>query len=525
MIAAATATLFSYPVTVAAETPSDVLVIAETIDDIVSLDPQEAFEFAGTDLTWNVYERLVGFDTDRLEAGYQPSLAESWTVSDDGRTFIFRMRPDVLFHSGNPVTAHDAAFSLQRAVKLQASPAFILTQFGFTPENVDDRIQATSEMTLSVTTDRAYAVSFVLNCLTANVASVVDRKLVLENEQDGDLGNGWLKTNSAGSGPYVLQSWKPSESYSLLANDSYRGGAPAMRQVIVRHIAESATQRLLLERGDIDIARKLGPEDVEAVTDTDGLAVDSDLRGRLMYFAMSQKNPVLKIVKVREALKYLVDYEGMADSFLKGQYVVHQSFLPRTFLGEISDTPYSLNIDKARQLLAEAGHGDGFSVNIIVRNAQERVSIAESLQNTFAQAGIEARITTGTGKQVLGQYRARAHDIYVGAWGPDYPDPQTNAGTFAYNGDNGDEATQGKTLAWRNSWETPQFNPIVTAAVVENDRDARAAIYRNLQREHQKLSPFAIMFQRIDQIGRQESVTGFNTGAAVARSSYWTVQK
>ena len=87
-----------------------------------------------------------------------------------------------------------------------------------------------------------------------------------------------------------------------------------------------------------------------------------------------------------------------------------------------------------------------------MREAQERIEIAQSIQNTFGQAGITVSITVGTGKQILGVYRAREHDIYVGAWGPDYPDPNTNAGTFAFNPDNSDEAGATGLLAWRNTF-------------------------------------------------------------------------
>ena len=86
-----------------------------------------------------------------------------------------------------------------------------------------------------------------------------------------------------------------------------------------------------------------------------------------------------------------------------------------------------------------------------MREAQERLEIAQSLQNTFAQAGITLNITLGTAKQILGRYRARDLDVYLGAWGPDYPDPHTNAGTFAYNPDNSDAAKATGLLAWRNS--------------------------------------------------------------------------
>ncbi|VAW20233.1 ABC transporter, substrate-binding protein (cluster 5, nickel/peptides/opines) [hydrothermal vent metagenome] len=508
-----------------AATPADMLVIADQIDDITTLDPAQSFEFSGSDISHNIYGKLVNFDPANLDAGYVPDLAKSWSVSEDGKTITFQMREGVKFHSGNPVTAKDAEFSLRRAVILNKTPAFILKQFGFTPENVDTTIVATGPMTLQITTDRRYALSFVLNCLTATIGGIVDSKLVMEHEVNGDLGNEWLRTNSAGSGAYKLGSWKPNESITLIANPDFYLGAPAMKRVVVRNIKESATQRLMLERGDIDVARNLTPEDVAGVLKIKGLAVDSELRGRILYFSLNQKNKILANPKVIEAMKYLVDYKGMQDSFLKGQYTVHQSFLPLTYLGAIDDLPYSLNIEKAKALLVEAGYPDGFEVNVVVREAQDRIQVAQSLQNTFAKVGIKLNITVGTAAQILGQYRARQHEIYLGAWGPDYPDPNTNAATFALNQDNSDEAGLTGQLAWRNAWDIPEMSKETLAAVVENDRDVRAQMYQKIQRESQKTSPFVIMFQKIEQTGRAGNVKNLNLGGAITAVSYWPVTK
>jgi peptide/nickel transport system substrate-binding protein len=98
-----------------AETPANMLVIANRIDDITTLDPAESFEFAGSDVSRNVYGKLVNFDPLNLDAGYAPDLAASWTVSDDGKSITFTMRDGVKFYSGNPVRAEDAEFSLRRA--------------------------------------------------------------------------------------------------------------------------------------------------------------------------------------------------------------------------------------------------------------------------------------------------------------------------------------------------------------------------------------------------------------------------
>jgi peptide/nickel transport system substrate-binding protein len=143
----------------------------------------------------------------------------------------------------------------------------------------------------------------------------------------------------------------------------------------------------MLEKGDIDIARNLNPEDVAGASKNADVAIDDELRGRLMYMSFNQKHPELSKPKVVLAMKYLVDYEGMQNSFLNGQYKIHQAFLPRTYLGEIDDKPFKLDIEKAKGLLAEAGVS-GLEIEVGVREAQERIEIAQSLQNTMGQAGI-----------------------------------------------------------------------------------------------------------------------------------------
>jgi len=506
-------------------TPKDTLVVATTIDDIVSLDPAEAFEFSGGDLLQNTYDHLIEFDPKNLSAGYQPGLAASWTVSEDGKTFTLTMRDGVKFQSGNPFTAEDAEFSLRRAVLLQKTPSFILTQFGFTKDNIEDTIKATDAKTLVIKTDKTYAQSFVLNCLSATIGSIVDKKTAMAHEKDGDMGYEWLKTNTAGSGAYSLKSWKPNESYVLEANENYWRAKPAMKRVFVRHIAESASQRLQLEKGDVDVARNLTPEDIAAISGNADLAVDEDLRGRIVYMSLNQKKAPLNDPKVIEAFKWAVDYKGMTETILRGQYTVHEAFLPLTYLGELKDKPYKLDIAKAKALLAEAGHADDISIKINVRNEPTYMAMAQAIQGTLTQAGMKVELTPMTGKQSLGEYRARQHDVYLGAWGPDYPDPHTNADTFAHNPNNSDEAKLTGKLAWRNAWDIPEMTKETEAAVQEADTAKRAEMYRAIQREHQKTSPFVIMFQKIEQTGRRKNVQGLVTGSAISSVYYWTVTK
>jgi peptide/nickel transport system substrate-binding protein len=507
-----------------AETPQNTLVMGWQLDEIITLDPAEVFEFAAAEYAANVYDRLVTYPPDDVE-NLQGHVAESWEIADDGKTYTFKVRDGITFHSGNPLTAEDAAWSLQRVIKLNKTPSFILTQLGFTPENVDDVIKVVDDRTFTVEVDQPYAPTFFLYCLTATVGSVVDKKLVMEHEQDGDMGYAWLKTASAGSGPFQLVAWKPNESLSIKKNPNYWQGEVGFERVITRHIPEPATQILLLQKGDIDIARNLEADQIEALRGKPDVVVKEVPKGAIWYLGLNQKNQYLAQPEVREALKYLIDYDGMANTILKGSATVHQSFLPEGFLGAIDDQPYTLNVEKAKELLKQAGLENGFKVTMDTTNTSPTIDMAQIIQATWAQAGIELEILPGDNKQTLTKYRARTHDIYIGRWGPDYQDPHTNADTFASNPDNSDEAQLTGKLAWRNAWEIPEMTAQTQAAVLEQDPKKRAQMYEEIQREHQKTSPFVIMFQDIEVVAERANVAGMIWGPSFDDNKYWKGHK
>jgi peptide/nickel transport system substrate-binding protein len=509
------------PSALLADTPADTLVIANAIDDIVSLDPAEAYEFSGLDMVNNVYDGLVEIDPVTLKT--MPGLAESWSVADDGVSYTFKMKSGLTFASGNPVRAEDAAFSLQRAVKLNKTPAFILNQFGWTAENVDQMITADGD-TVKMTVSKPFAPTFLYNCLTAGVASIVDKETVMAHDVGGDMGNEWLKQNSAGTGAYVLKSFKANEGMILEARPGYWRGDAKIAKVFVRHVPEAATERLQLEKGDIDIARTITPVDVEGMSGNADITIQNDVGGQVYYLAFNQKNENYKNAKFLDAMRWAVDYQGMADTIMKGAVIPHQAFLPQGYLGALDDLPYKLDIEKAKALLAESGIKDP-KVTLSVRNAADRMDVAQSIQNTFGQAGITVELKVGEGAEQLKEYRARQHDATLQTWGPDYPDPNTNSSTFAENPDNSDAANNTGYLAWRNAYDPGPMTAESQAAVLERDESKRVAMYEDLQKKHRETAPFILMFQQARQTALRKNVKDFYTGGAVDAAAYWLVTK
>ncbi|HLL11257.1 MAG TPA: ABC transporter substrate-binding protein [Rubrivivax sp.] len=510
-----------------AATPKDTLVVVMAFDDIISLDPAEAFEISAGELMGNGYDRLLRYDV-QDPSKLVADLAKSWSVSADGKTYSFELKPGIKFASGNPVSAEDVVFSLQRAVLLDKTPAFILTQFGLKKENVKDVVKQTGPLTLTITTDKAYAPTLVYNCLTANVAAVVDKKLVMGKEAvkdgAGDMGYAWLKTNFAGSGPLKIREWRANEIVALERNDNYWGPKSKLGRVIYCHIKESATQRLLLEKGDADVARNLTPQDLDALAANKDIKTTATPKGTVYYFSLNQKNPTLAKPEVREAFKWLVDYDAIGKTLIKNIGVVHQNFLPIGLLGASKDNPYKLDVAKAKALLAKAGVPNGFKVTIDMRTVQPVQGITEAIQQTFKQAGIELEILPGDGKQTLTKYRARTHDIYIGSWGADYWDPHTNADTFARNPDNSDDA-KSKPLSWRNAWNIPELTAKADAAALERDGAKRAKMYQDIQAEFRATSPFVMLYQQTDVAAYRSNVDGLRIGPTSDSTYMFAVAK
>lgn len=506
-----------------AATPADTIVMARIIDDIGTLDPAEAYTLNEAELVANCYDRVLRFEPED-QTKLVGEAVESWTVSDDGKTFTFKVRPGQKFHSGDALTAEDIAFSLQRVVILNKAPGLLLTQLGWNADNVKQLIAAEGGDTVRLTIAKDFAPSLVLNLLSSSVASVVEEKLVMSHETNGDLGNLWLKTHDAGSGPYALRSWTTNDSVVLEAYSAYRLGAPAIRHIILKHTPEPSTQRLMLEKGDADIARDLTPDQIAGVAADPDIVVTKSLSTQIWYLGLNMKDARLANPKVREAIRYLIDYQAMASSFLAGQVVVHQSFEPTGIFASLDDTPYSLDVPKAKQLLAEAGYPNGFEVRIDVYNVTPYPEIAQSMQHSMAMAGIKLDIVEDDHKLANSLYGKRQHQITLARWAPDYADPHSNALWFAYNTDNSDHP-KSKPMTWRNSWYIPELSLETDAAREEKDIAKRAQLYRDIQEKVRTEGPFVFLFQFNRQTAVRKNVKGFLPGALYDAVFYRLITK
>ncbi|WP_375658145.1 ABC transporter substrate-binding protein, partial [Bartonella sp. CL436QHHD] len=426
---------------VLAKTPADTLVMAWNLDAISTFDPAQLNDVYGSEIVRNVCDNLVSTATDD-PAKMVPALATHWDVSgDDHSTMItFHLRDGLKFNNGRSANANDLVWGMKRVVKLKMGNAAIFNEYGITEQNVDDALQAPDKKTVVMKFDKPYPAELILNNIVASPATaLLDRNTIMKHEKDGDLGNQYLKSHAACVGPYQLKSWRPGEALLLRASSHYWGQAPKLKQILIRHVAEPGTQRLLLQKHDIDVARNLTPEDLADLQKTTDVKIKEVLEPSMMYWGFNMTNPIFAKEKVRLAMRYLIDYEGLGKKLLKGIGVPRASFIPLGNLGALDEKegqPFKLDIQKAKQLLAEAGYPNGFEANFIVSNAPYTLLLAQSLQDSAAQAGVRLKIERVAGTQLFSKVNARAFDTAFIGWNNDSADPHTMASRLVYNPDN-----------------------------------------------------------------------------------------
>ncbi len=502
-----------------ADTPKDVVVMAMQIDDIISLDPGESFEFSGNEIGSNVYEKLVVPD-DNDPTKIVGVLADTWDVSPDALTYTFHLKQDHKFASGNPVTAADAAWSLQRAVIMNKAPGFIITQLGFTKDNVAANIKAPDDHTLVLKVPTAQAPTFLFYCLSANVGGVIDMKTAMSHAVGDDLANGWLKTASAGSNSWAVRSWRASESVALDANPNKPG---RMKRMIIRNVVEPSTQLLLLQKGDVDIARNLNPEQLKQVKGKPDFTMVSQTLGVLNYLALNQDVPQFAHPDVCQAIKWAIDYQAIAANITPDIYKTHQAFLPEGFPGALNTNPFQKDVDKARALLKQAGV-EPFSVTLDHQSAPPFNDIAQAIQSDLAAIGITLTLIAAEQRQVITKTRARQHQMAMLRWGSDYLDPNSNAQTFCENTNNADDAKD-RTVAWRSKWQDKDLTGRAMDALNEKDAAKRIADYQQLQKDFMERAPFVIFLQQVGIAVLRKNVTHFELGVLSDGTRYTAIDK
>lgn len=485
-----------------AVTRANTLIFAADMTDIITLDPAVAYEFGGILPVGNMYETLLSFPPGETEL--QPVLAESWDVSQEGDMWklTFQLNPNAKFASGAPVTAEDVVFSWSRAIDINKSPAFLLTDVcQMTKEN----IRAVDAGTVELKIPGEASPSVCLSVLTFTVAAVVEKAAVEPNMGD-DMGESWLNDHSAGSGPYVLDRWDRNVSVTLNANPNYWGGVtPAMKRVILQNMPEAVNRQAAIETGDADIIQDVSPEQVAVLEGNPDIQLVKALSTLLVYAAVNASMPPFDNPDARQALRYAVNYDNII-TLLGGNGELVQEIIPIGFLGHTGKNPFQQDLEKAKELFAKAGVAEGTVIPFTVATGTapggvEWATLAASIQADLAQIGINLEIQQLQQSELLTKYRAQELPMLLMNWGPDFPDPDGNATPFANY--------EARSLAWRNSWNDPQAIELSKQAARETDPAKRVELYAQLVEYVQNNGPYVMLYQPTQIYAVRNNVEGF----------------
>ena len=496
-----------------AKTPPDQLIIGMNMNNLLTLDPAAMTGNEVVGIVVNLYDSLVELDPNTL-TNVKPALAKSWDISPDGKTLTFHLRDNVTFHSGNPLTAEDVVWSMRRLLHLNLAQASVWKSYGFSKKNIDQQVKALDDYTVQLTLPKANDPQLVIYSLGAlGNLGVLDRKTVLSHEVNNDWGNRWLTTNEAGSGPFMLETWQAKDVLRMQRNPHYWREEPKMNRVVLRHFQESQTLRLMVEKGDLDIASNMAVADINALRKDPQLTVEAVQKGTVYYVAMSMKEKHFANPKVREAVRYLIDYQGINKALMPGYGVLHQRPIKAGMPSTLPDPGYKLDIPRAKKLLAEAGYPEGFDTTLRVLADQPFLNIAIAVQSTLMQAGINAKIITGTGNQIYGAMRERKFDMLVGRGGSGVePHPHSSLRALVYNPDNSDAARLTNFQGWRTSFYDKKLNEMIDKALLERDPQKQIVDYQQIQVRYDQLIPALIpLSQMVDSVVVRNEVKNFQS--------------
>lgn len=357
-----------------------ITIVFSNIAETATLDPAIAFSSDGLEFVRNVYEGLLEYVPASTEL--RPALAESWEVSEDGLTYTFKLRQGIKYHDGADFNAEAAKMGLDRIKEINQGPASLMTDI--------NSIEAVDAQTLKITLSRPNV--FFLGVLPK--LALASPTAIEEHKTNADP---WAKdffaTNGVGTGPYKFDSWTKGSQIVIVKNTDYwqEWKPNTADRVILRVDADISTALQLLGQGQIDMLGAVGPDDSIAAKDLPGVKLVEQPQFQVSILTLNTNNKPLDSPKVREAIKYAFDYQAFVD-FFQGLGETPSGPLPKNAEGVDPSLPaQKQDLEKAKQLLAEAGYPNGgFKLRYLGLKGLSYEEFAGTLlQQNLAELGIE----------------------------------------------------------------------------------------------------------------------------------------
>lgn len=365
----------------------------------------------GSELVYGTqfYQALVRYVPSK--GGIIGQLATKWSVSSDATELTFNLNPNAKFSTGNPVTANDVKFSLERLWNIQSPLSNVVKGY----QTIDAVDAHTVKITLQAP-DASYLVK-----LSGPQCGIFDSQVAMQNgavsdssAPTADKALDFFNKQSIGSGPFMFASYVPNTSVTIMRNPKYWGATPALDKVIIQNVPDAASQRQLLERGDIDIAAGLDFATAKDMTSDSGITIQYAKGTTNVTILFMTDSPNLSAALsnnlVRQAVVQSIDYDGLK-LLANGHADIPATSIPVGLAGCCGVQPMTQNLAQAKQLLAQGGYPNGFDVTFaygaVIGYGVDQTLIATKLQSDLARVGIKLNLKPyGPGPSFLNDYRA-----------------------------------------------------------------------------------------------------------------------
>ncbi len=424
--------------------------------DILSFDPHGYTGIASTIPGRHIYDTLVRIMPDD---SLEPCLAESWEVLDE-TTIQFKLRQDVKYHNGEPFSAHDVKFSIERHLG---------TTFTLSMVSAIDHVEVIDDYTCNVILNTP-ASSMTLTNLAYPTCGIVSKKTVEELEAAGKT----LDENPIGTGPLKFVSFMSGDNVVLARNDEYWGVPAAHEKMILRIITDDSARSIALETGEVDILLEVPSSEFDRIRGNQDLVLEEYASSKMEFAYLNTTKAPLDNKLVRQALSHLVQRDAVIAIAENGNGLPLYSPIAeghRYYMPEV--TQYEYDVEKAKALLAEAGYPDGFDLSLVCIS-QNRARIGQVLQADFEKAGINLKVETIENSAFLDMTKNNEHQIALSSWTSSV-DPNATFPSLFSNGPLG-------TANNRSRYNNPAIEPMLEKGRAGRDFEERYNIYKEVQK-------------------------------------------
>lgn len=437
-------------------------------------DPIQVDDEATAEYIVEIFGGLVTLDRDLK---VQPDIAESWTISPDGKTYTFKLRDGVVFHNGRRVTAQDFKYSFERAADPKnASPTVssymsnivgVLDKFQGKATEISG-VRVIDEQTLEIKINQP--AEYFISELTYPVAYVVDREQIEKDPRN------WTRKPN-GTGPFKLKEFTPAERIVLVANDRYHLGKPTLDEVVFELGGGSILTRYENDELHVGGVPAIELEAVKSGNSPLSKEYQPQPRLAVSYIAFNLSKPPFDDLKVRQAFAHAIDRETINEILLYNTQRVADGILPPEMPGyteSVKSFPY--DPARAKQLLSESKYANNMPRIILsyAGTGGDAPEILQAIQAGWKDAlGIDVELQAQEASAFLREQRRGTFQIYSAGWAADYPDPE----------DFLDKLWHSKSPLNRQQYNNPEVDRLLEQARAETDRTKRYQLYAQAEQK------------------------------------------